>query len=210
MTESISSSNSVSLSALSDLKSFFSSGADVSLDVNDTEEENKTVGFRKRSDVTRKALTKLLKKKYRNNSETLRKNAEEESRNNADKANPLQIDASALPSQSPLEIKRPEVRTDDNALPIDVSALSDNPPLKINVSETETKTASYSIPKQKSAILNELRNTKYLRYTAWDIAKKYGIPYLQAQEIFVDLNRDESGVVKEFNLPSNSTVSYLV
>ena len=76
--------------------------------------------------------------------------------------------------------------------------------------ECKTKTTSSSIPKQKNVILYELRNTMHSTYSAWDIAKKYGISYMQAQEIFVDLNSDANGVVKEFNLPENSTVSYLV
>ena len=46
--------------------------------------------------------------------------------------------------------------------------------------------------------------------TARDIADKYEISYQKATDIYKALNEDASGVVREFNLPDNSTVSYLV
>ena len=280
MTESVSSTGNLSLSALSDLKSFFRSGADISRETNESEQENKAAESRKRSYVTRNALSKLVERNSKSNAELIRRNTEEKVRNDADTTNPLKVNTPARQTQSALEINRPEVSAESNPLKVnlpdrqtqsaleinrpevseesnplkvnlpdrqtqsaleinrpEVSAES-NPlkvnlparqaqsaleinrpevsaesnPLKVNLpdSETATKPASSSIPKQKQAILYELKNTMHLKDSAWDIAKRYGISYLQAQEIFVDLNQDANGIVKEFNLPENSTVSYLV
>ena len=276
MSESISSPNSVSLSALSDLKSFFRSGAVKSGSADNTDEENKTAESTNR-DVTRKALSELSEKSYNKNSESAldinRPEVDEESNplkinrpdNEAQSAleinrpevdaesnalrinrpdrqtqsaleinrpevdpesNALRINRPDRQTQSALEINRPEVNPESNALRINrpdrqtQSALEINRPdvnaesnaLKINRPDKEaaSKTTSPSLPKQKNAILYELRNTMHTKYSAWDIARKYGISYMQAQEIFVDLNQDSNGVVKEFNLPENSTVSYLV
>ena len=212
MTEGISSSGNVSLNALSDLKSFFRSGSAISRDANKSEEEDKAAENSKRSNVTKKALSALLEKSYNNNLRSVRNNTEEEMQSNSDKTNPLQVDTSALSERTPLEIKRPEAKADSDPLKINVQASTTESQLQAKAQDTDTATKplSSSIPKQKQAILYELKNTMHLKYSAWDIAKRYGISYLEAQEIFVDLNKDENGIVKEFNLPKNSTVSYLV
>ena len=225
MTESISSSGNISLSALSDLKSFLRSGAVKSESAENSDEENKTAESVNR-DVTRNALSTLLEKSYTANSEIAERNAEEKAQDDANTTSPLDISTPDMQTQSALEISRPEVDTESNALRINrpdtqtQSALdiqrpetkTATDPLKVNRPDKDaaTKTASLNIPKQKNAILYELRNTMHSKYSAWDIARKYGISYMQAQEIFVDLNQDTNGVVKEFNLPENSTVSYLV
>ena len=225
MTESISSSGNISLSALSDLKSFLRSGAVKSESAENSDEENKTAESVNR-DVTRNALSTLLEKSYTANSEIAERNAEEKAQDDANTTSPLDISTPDIQTQPALEISRPEVDSESNALRINrpdtqtQSALdiqrpetkTATDPLKVNRTDKDaaTKTASLNIPKQKNAILYELRNTMHSKYSAWDIARKYGISYMQAQEIFVDLNQDSNGVVKEFNLPENSTVSYLV
>ncbi len=252
MTESISSSGNISLSALSDLKSFLRSGAVKSESAENSDEENKTAESVNR-DVTRNALSTLLEKSYTANSEIAERNAEEKAQDDANTTSPLDISTPDIQTQPALEISRPEVSEESNPLKVNTpvrqtqSALEINRPevsaesnaLRINRPDTQTqsaldiqrpetktatdplkvnrpdkdaatKTASLNIPKQKNAILYELRNTMHSKYSAWDIARKYGISYMQAQEIFVDLNQDTNGVVKEFNLPENSTVSYLV
>ena len=225
MTESISSSGNISLSALSDLKSFLRSGAVKSESAENSDEENKTAESVNR-DVTRNALSTLLEKSYTANSEIAERNAEEKAQDDANTTSPLDISTPDIQTQPALEISRPEVDSESNALRINrpdtqtQSALdiqrpetkTATDPLKVNRTDKDaaTKTASLNIPKQKNAILYELRNTMHSKYSAWDIARKYGISYMQAQEIFVDLNQDTKGVVKEFNLPENSTVSYLV
>ena len=221
MTENINTTSNATLTALSDLKSYFRSGAVKSKSADNTNEENKTTESGNR-DVTRKALSELQGKSYNINSSALeinRPDADEES-------NALSISRPDNQVQSPLEINRPDADEESNALsinrpdnqvqsPLSINRPEENTvsdPLKVNLPDKEaaTKTASSSLPKQKNAILYELRNTMHSNYSAWDIAKKYGISYLQAQEIYVDLNSDANGVVKEFNLPTNSTVSYLV
>ena len=239
MTDGISSSGNVSIKALSDMKAFLSSGADISREAYESEQENKAADIRKRSYVTKNALSKLLEDRNNKNAESVKRRAEEKMQNDANTTNPLKVNTPDKEAQSALSIKRPETNPETNALKVNTpdketqSALSikrpetnpDFDPLKVNVQtsngesalkinvpekETEAKPATSGILKQKQAILYELKNTMHLKYSAWDIAKRYGISYLQAQEIFVDLNRDENGVVKEFNLPDNSTVSYLV
>ena len=197
MTENVNSSNSVSFNALSDLNSFFRSGVGKS----DDEE-------------------KMLKNDTKNNPLQIKTPLQQEQsplmikRPEAkEKTNPLQIDTSSRPEQSQLSIKRPEVKTQTNQLQADTSSQSVQSPLEIKRSETNTeaKPISTGFPKQKQTILYELRsNAMNAKLTAWDIAKKYGLSYVQAQEIFIELNQDKNGIVKEFNLPENSTVSYLV
>ena len=66
-------------------------------------------------------------------------------------------------------------------------------------------------PKNNDTIITELkRHPLYFTMTARDIADKYEISYQKATDIYKALNEDASGVVREFNLPDNSTVSYLV
>ena len=155
MTESISSSSNVSIKALSDLKAFWGSGADNSREAYETEQENKTAESRKRSYVTRNALSKLLEYSNNKNAESVRRNtAEEKMQSNDEKTNSLPIDTSAQSNRSPLEIQRPEVKTETNSLQINTSSLSETKPLTINVPDTEEKPTSYTIPKQKNAILN--------------------------------------------------------
>ena len=225
MTESISSSTNVSLSVLSDIKSFMRTGSIKSENPDNTEEENK-VSDNSNRQVTRKALSELLERSYNSNLERAERNAEEKAQKDANTTDPLNVNTSNRDAQSALSIKRPESDPELETLMANVSAQQTQPALEINrpeVSpesnplrvnrpdkETLTKPASSDLPKQKNAILYELRNSMHLKYSAWDIAKKYGISYLEAQEIFIDLNRDANGVVKEFNLPNNSTVSYLV
>lgn len=208
MAENISSSGKASLNALSDLRSYFRNGRIKSGNTDEnSEEENKTSELRKHTDVTRKALSELMTRYRRNETESEDVTAED-TQNNVNQTVLQQLDTSSQQAQSPLEIKRPDAET--NTLTVDTSSLSNESPLKVKVPDKEKKQTAYSLPKQKSSILNELRNTKYLKYSARDISKKYNIPYAQAQEIFFELNKDENGVVKEFKLPQNSTVSYLV
>lgn len=211
MTENISSSGKASLNALSDLRSYLRNGRIKSGNTDeDSEEENKASESYKHTDVTRKALSELMTRYSSSEAVSEKDVTEEDVQNEVNQIALQQLDTSSQPAQSPLEIKRPETDTEKNPLSVDTSSLSDKTPLKINVSDTEKKQTSYSVPRQKNAILYELKNTMHLKYSAWDIAKKYGISYVQAQEIFFELNKDENGVVKEFNLPKNSTVSYLV
>lgn len=266
MTENLSSTDRTSLNALYDLESFFRKGVSKYNNDDNLEEENKTLDYRKRYNVTRRALNELSGKYNTYGSESTKNNAEEKIQNNDTKTNPLRVntpeksDQSALEIKRPetnselsaLEIKRPERKTDTNPLRVntpeksdlsaldirrpeaksDLSALeikrpesnaelnplqvntptkSEQSALEIKRAENETKKVSYSLSKQKNSILYELRsNAMQSKLTTWDIAKKYGISYIQAQEIFVELNQDNNGIVKEFNLPQNSTVSYLV
>ena len=209
MTENISSSGKASLNALSDLRSYFRNGRIKSGNTDENlEEENKTTETNKRSDVTRKALSELMSHYSSSEAVSEKDVTEEDVQNEVNQIALQQLDTSQ--TQSPLEITRPETDTEKNPLQVDTSFLSEKTPLKVSVPDTKTKQTSYSVPKQKNSILYELRNSMHLKYSAWDIAKKYGISYVQAQEIFVELNQNENGVVKEFNLPKNSTVSYLV
>ena len=92
---------------------------------------------------------------------------------------------------------------------LDLSPLSVNPMENgVSVGPMET---NLSMPKPKGVIMSELQrdpNRQFL--TARDIAKKYNLSYIQAQDAFMELNADKNGIVKELNLPQNSTVSYLL
>ena len=92
---------------------------------------------------------------------------------------------------------------------LDLSALSvQRMENGVTVGPMETNLA---MPKTKGAILSELqRNPNRNSLTVRDIADKYGLSFLQAQETFMELNADKNGIVKELNLPQNSTVSYLL
>ena len=80
-----------------------------------------------------------------------------------------------------------------------------------NTEETKDSDKPFKLPKDSGSILSELRrNAMHSMMTARDIANEYNIPYVQAQEIYLSLNEDSNGVVREFNLPDNSTVSFLV
>ena len=69
----------------------------------------------------------------------------------------------------------------------------------------------FDLPKDKGTILTELRrNAMHYMMTARDIANEYGIPYIQAQDIYTSLNEDSNGIVREYKLPENSTESFLV
>ena len=89
-------------------------------------------------------------------------------------------------------------------------------PLQLQNVEEEENTQDFTIdtitfPKNNDTIIAELkRNPMYFTMTARDIADKYEISYQKATDIFKALNQDANGIVKEFNLPQNSTVSYLV
>lgn len=207
MSQSANSINRASLDALSDLKAFFRSGADISRNVYKSEEESNATEVYKHSDVTRKALSNLLAESYSYKSELAKNKQDKEIQSNDTKTNPLQIDTQNKSALSSSEIKIPDAKQ----MQTNTSSLSQQQSLKINASDTETKPASLSFPKQKNTILNELRlNVLHQKYTAWDIARKYGISYIQAQEIFTELYQDNNGIVKEFSLPDNSTVSYLI
>ena len=206
MTESMYSTGKASLNALSDLRSFFSGRYG-------NEEENEVKSYEKRSDLTRKALADVMNKYGNYDAETNNRDAYKNIQNNETQTNPLKVDTSSLPEQSPLEINRPEISTETNPLQIHIPSGEGQHALEIRVQETKTdeETGSYSIPKTKNSILYELSSSYAgTRLTPIEIAQKYGISYIQAQEIFVDLHQDANGIVKEFKLPENSTVSYLV
>ena len=186
LTENVSTSASVSYSALSDLKSFFRSGTGKSDSADSSAEKNKTTDNQKNSDVTRKALTELLTKYNSYSSESSEKKSDEETQKNEAKTNSLAIETPSSSEQTALTIKVPETKT-------------------------STEPVSFNLPKNKNTILSELRlNAFSSRMSVREIAQKYGISYIQAQEIFIELNQDKNGIVREFNLPKNSTVSYLV
>lgn len=210
--ENISSSTNPSLNALSDLRTFFRDG--LNKIGNTDNNENKTPEYSKHSDITKNVFLKYLTKYNNYNSESTGDNSEAKTQNNNIKTNSLQIDVPSQTSQSPLKIKTPETKTEINPLQISTSSQqSAESPLKIKNPETKTvtKSANFNFPKQKSTILFELRSKGInSSLTARDIAKQYGLSYIQAQEIFVELNQDKNGIVKEFNIPYNSTVSYLV
>ena len=206
MTESIYSTGKASINALSDLKSFFSGRYG-------NEEGNDVEKYEKRSDLTKKALADMMNKYGNYNAESNSRNAYKNIQNNETQTNSLKIDTSSLPEQSPLEISRPETNSETNPLQINVPSGSEQSVLEIKIPETKTneEAASYSIPKTKNSILYELRSSYAgSNLTAIEIAQKYGISYIQAQDIFVSLHQDSNGIVKEFKLPENSTVSYLV
>jgi hypothetical protein len=75
----------------------------------------------------------------------------------------------------------------------------------------EAAIPTIAFPKNNDTILAELRrNALHSMMTARDIAEEYNISYQKAMDIFKALNEDSNGVVKEFKLPENATVSYLV
>ena len=84
-------------------------------------------------------------------------------------------------------------------------------PLSYRTEEDENTSRTASLPKDNSSIIAELkREPKKYNLTASDIANKYGISFLQARDIYIAINQDANGIVKEWNLPDNSAVSYLV
>ncbi len=206
MTESIYSTGNASINALSDLKSFFSGRYG-------NEEGNDVEKYEKRSDLTKKALADMMNKYGNYNAESNSRNAYKNIQNNETQTNPLKIDTSSLSEQSPLEINRPEIESEANPLQINIPSGEGQAVLEIKVPETKTdeESGSYTNPKNKNSILYELRSSfSGSKLTAMEIAQKYGISYIQAQDIFVSLHQDSNGIVKEFKLPENSTVSYLV
>lgn len=77
--------------------------------------------------------------------------------------------------------------------------------------EKSIELPSYTLPKTKDDILAELqRDALSYMMTINEIAEKYNISYMNALDIYKSLNEDASGVVREFNLPENSTISFLV
>ena len=78
-------------------------------------------------------------------------------------------------------------------------------------SNADKAAKSAKLPMDTNSILAELRRDyMHSNLTARDIATRYEISYLQARNIYVALHQDANGIVKETNLPNNSTVSYLV
>lgn len=73
------------------------------------------------------------------------------------------------------------------------------------------QTLAAKAAKSNDAILSELkRNSQSASMTAYQIADKYGISLLKAQEFLDQINADRNGIIKERFLPENSTVSYRV
>lgn len=132
----------------------------------------------------------------------------------------------SLSATNPLTIQRPEntpspFLSEEMRSPNRPSAFltrednvsNEKSPLTIQRKEDDdkdtAKTTTY--PKTSDAILSELRrNAMHSMMTARDIAKEYNIPYSAAHDIFMSLNENQNGVVREFAIPNNSTVSFLV
>ena len=69
----------------------------------------------------------------------------------------------------------------------------------------------FNLPKNTDAIISEIkRNGLNRTMSAYQIADKYKLSYMKAREILDKMNTDSNGFIREYKLPENSTVSFKV
>ena len=132
----------------------------------------------------------------------------------ADRQTPF-ITEDSLPERQAEPFMTRDITAEREATFLEIPTGTESPLQFQNVEEEENTqdftAATITFPKNNDTIITELkRNPLYFTMTARDIADKYEISYQKATDIYKALNEDASGVVREFNLPDNSTVSYLV
>ena len=77
--------------------------------------------------------------------------------------------------------------------------------------QEKVEAKNFTLPKNTQTIISELkRNGMHRTMTEYDIAREYGISYMNARQILDEVNKDSNGFVREYNLPQNTTVSYKV
>jgi len=123
--------------------------------------------------------------------------------NPAERKSPFLTREQLSPEKKSPFLERKEL-SDDKSSPLEIQREEDK-------KNSNTEGVSFDLPKDKGTILAELRrNAMHYMMTARDIANEYGIPYIQAQDIYTSLNEDSNGIVREYKLPENSTESFLV
>ena len=259
MTESVSSTNSITLQALSDLKAFrsYRKAANNSDKVDNSDEQN---ADNRRASVSRKALSEIRSRRSQTENRSETQLSEQNIRNMLNSENKsVFMSEENMPADRPspflsedmMGVNRKSVFMSEENMPADrpspflsedmmganrksafmtqenVSADRPSPFLSDEVMTQDRSKQFYSPEvnngeqaanntkkqgfKSVYAITAELRNNAMsATMTPFDIAREYGIPLRQAEDIYMTLNADKNGVVKEQKLPENSTVSYRV
>ena len=231
MTESVSSTNSITLQALSDLKAFrsYRKAANNSDKVDNSDEQN---ADNRRASVSRKALSEIRSRRSQAENRSETQLSEQNIRNMlssenksvfmseenmpADRPSPFLSEdmmganrKSAFMTQENVSADRPSPFLSDEVMTQDRSKQFYSP--EVNNGEQAANNTKKQGFKSVYAITAELRNNAMsATMTPFDIAREYGIPLRQAEDIYMTLNADKNGVVKEQKLPENSTVSYRV
>ena len=244
MTESVSSSRSIMLQALSDLKAYrnYRKTANNSVKTDNTEEQDKE---NTSTPVSRKALSDIMSRRSETENRSEAKYSEHNIRNMRNPENksafmteenmPTDRPSSFLPeemmgnnsqsvflTEENMPTNRPSPFLSEDMIPSDHSSpflsdeiFSQGRVAYSEMSETSTerteRTPQKTQFKSSFQITSELRNNaKFATMTPFDIAREYKIPLRQAEDIYMMLNADKNGIVKELKLPENSTVSYKV
>lgn len=189
MTESISTSGSVSRQILADIKSAFRSYAQNSNNSVQTEEE-KT--YKDNGQITRKAFNDI-QKAFPRTVDIDDDDTETDETSQVQQTNALQV--------STQNQEKTSANNTSNIVDTENTANAN----------TTAEVKTFSLPKNTDTIIAELkRNGLHRTMTAYQIADEYGISYMKAREILDKVNTDKNGFIREYNLPANTTVSFKV